>query len=178
MVGPTPEHDRSGNARAFYELSAQSLAALSDSQLPSLGPLGPLSIERRLRISRPVARCHGPRARCADTWPASTSCARPHGNSWKAMCSTGGIQSLAPASGRGSVTIFSGFPSSPRITFAPPATPQSSIRWFHSSTVNHWRNNRPRAFPFRSLPPRKVLCWNIAGGPSHAPPPPVRMGCL
>src|SRR5438034_9056155 len=64
MVGPTPEHDRSGNTRAFYELSNQPLAALSDSQLPSLGPLGPLSIERRLRGSRPVARCHCSLAGC------------------------------------------------------------------------------------------------------------------
>ena len=34
-----PKHDRSGNARAFYEPSTQSLAALSNSQLPHVGPL-------------------------------------------------------------------------------------------------------------------------------------------
>jgi hypothetical protein len=78
----------------------------------------------------------------------------------------------------GSVTIFSGFPLSPRITFAPPATPQYSISWFPSSTKNRWRNNRPRAFPFRPLPPRKVLCSNIVGGQSRAPPQPALMACL
>ena len=60
-----PEHDRSGNAGAFHEFSAQPLAALPDAQLPRLGPLGALSIERRLRIPRPIAGCDGARARRA-----------------------------------------------------------------------------------------------------------------
>lgn len=69
LVGSAPTHDRSGNAGAFHELSAQPLVALSDAQLSTLGPDGLLSIERRLRLPRPVAGCHGSCARRATVGP-------------------------------------------------------------------------------------------------------------
>ena len=177
MVGPAPEHDRSGNTRAFHEFSAQPLAALSDSQLPTLGPLGALSIERRLRIPRSVAGCHGSRARRAQY------CARPHPA--RGRTAIRGRRCAALVASRvwrwrphpDHATIFSGFPSSLRITSAPLATPRSSIRWFRFSKPNHSRRNRQRAFPFRPSPRRRVRCWNIAAALSRAPRPPVRMDC-
>ena len=90
-----------------------------------------LRYQRLLAADSGVARLFTNRAVPTDSvtsyrmsWPsciprpssrAITFCAPLHDNSWKAMSNTGGIQSLARVSGRGSVTIFSGFPSSPRI---------------------------------------------------------------
>src|SRR5829696_4503690 len=51
-----------GDARSRHEPAAQPLAALSVALLPHLGAFCALSVERRVRLSRPTAGCDGPGA--------------------------------------------------------------------------------------------------------------------
>ena len=111
-LGGTTWYGEGQHARSGDGCDAQPLAALPGLGVPDVGPHGLLSIERCVRLSRSAAGRHGPRARCARTWRASTSCWRRTISSRKAMCCTGGIRPSGAACARGSPTICCGFRSS------------------------------------------------------------------
>ncbi len=62
FLGPDLGRGAGEDAGSFHGHPAQRLAAVSDALLPRLGAHGVLSIERRLRLSRSIAGCHGARS--------------------------------------------------------------------------------------------------------------------
>ena len=86
---------------------AESLAALSGAELPLLGALRVVSIQRSLWIPRPVAGFAGLRL-CAPRDHARAYSAAAAGNSSRATCSTGGMRKPAWACARAVPTICCG----------------------------------------------------------------------
>ena len=73
MVGFPAGRAAGAHAAAVRGFAAQSLAALPDAELPLLGALRAVSIERRVRFSRSVAGFDGARLRRAGTDPGPHS---------------------------------------------------------------------------------------------------------
>ena len=75
LLEPLARHRLLRNARPGRQLPGQRLARLSDAGLPNVGPHGLLPVGRCLRLSRPVARCHGTDPRRARRVPRAPACA-------------------------------------------------------------------------------------------------------
>ena len=177
MVGPTPKHDRSGNARAFHKFLSIAGCCIRILSCRFWGRSAPYQSGGAFGF-RDQLQDHGAYSTRAGSWLAA------HPARGARQFVDGDVQHWwHPDTGAGvrtaSVTIFYGFPSSSRITFAPPATPRSSIRWFHSSTGKPLEEQREReSFHSGRVHHARILCSNIAGGPSRALQLPVRMDCL
>ena len=154
-------HARRGaghDARSEHGPAAESLAAVSNAELPRLGARRVLSVERRVRIPRSTSGCDGACRRRSEVSRANICCARPRASLSKATSSTGGIRRPDAAYARESPTIFCGCPTPSSISSKPPATWPSSRKRCRFSKAICWPKGKTnptssRAFrkPARTL---------------------------
>ena len=100
VVGRHARRDPGAHAGRFVRRADEPLAAVSGGQLPALDARRLLPARRRVRLPRSAAGRDGAVASRARTLRASTCCARRHGSSSKATCSTGGTSRPAAGSAR------------------------------------------------------------------------------
>ena len=165
------------DARFVGQFPGEPLAALPDSGRAVLGPQRILSVQRRLRISRPVAGLAGVPLGTAVADAAASPRPLRGASSSRETSSTGGIRPPAAACARASPTTFSGCLTWPAATWRPRRTRRFWTSRFLSWKGGRWRRRRNRTTSSRGKATSARHSMSIACGRSATPCGSVRTVC-